>query len=444
VLPSDWAQRAAQRRFSLPDERQLLRRRYERMGPLDQFDQLLDAMDGAGAEIVYLEAPYVDTDFRAEYSHYFSRSYRPTSDKCERLLFIGNNQLLGVAVIRPIPALLGRTVHVPPADLARYVCCTAFQPARPWGRDLGVVGWPFLSQDGEYGRCAHAAVWSIARYHHLNYSIGRRSVAAVVDAAGAREVPDRTIPSAGLWMTEVVQAFRRLGIPALLYEPSELPKDETVESLVCRYLNSGFPVALNTPGHMTVLVGYGQRSDGSIFWIQSDDNTGPYNRLDDWDTDEWELLAIPMPGRFHVPGEAAETTARRAFRDYIGSQGGPADLIDLWNAGAIRLRTYAQEAADYKSQLDRIPSRAIGAHHRAQPASGWVWIVEFQDTTDEHRVIGEIVIDATSFRSQPQTLFGNVDGAALAWEPGLDLPYKNPVEPSGFRFASALPDRSEP
>lgn len=444
MLPADWADTSAQRAYALPRDLDGLRARYSWEGVPRQLENVLAAMAEAGADVAYLEAPYVDTDFRAEFSHYFSRSFRPTSDKCERLLFFAQGNLVGMTVLRPLPAAVGRTVLAPSPESMDFVTCVAPQPVRPWGLDRVVQGYPFTSQDGEYGRCAHAAIWSIARYHHLRYGFGRRSIAAIIEAAGVREEPDRTLPSGGLWMAEVVAAFRRLGLPATLYNPDDLPRGETVESLVCRYLDSGFPIALNTPGHLTVLVGYGVAPGGSVFFVRSDDNHGPYECVQDWRSDslgKWDLLAVPMPGRFHVPGEAAEVAATIAMRDYLGVAHGPQHLLAAWNAGDVRRRTYAQQAADYKVDVGRIPSRDIAVHHRSIPASGWVWVVEMRDDADNGRLLGEIVVDATSFQRRPQPLFGNVDGVALWWSPGSELPYRSRKEASGFRYGSSLPSR---
>jgi hypothetical protein len=295
----------------------------------------------------------------------------------------------------------------------------------------------------------------MARYHHLRHGTARHSIAAVVEAAGTQETIDRTFASGGLHLHEVARAFRRLGLPAMMYDPKKLPhvesRQESLERIACRYLNSGFPIALNTAAHLTVLIGYGYEEDRLVF-LRSDDNRGPYEIVRSWKgtTDrlgEWEMLLVPLPGRIHVPSEYAETAARHEADRVSGA------LTDtLWfrqrlRDGALRLRTYAIDSPEYKCALaDRAPALpdAVIAHHQSLPLASWIWVTEFQDKTvppwEPGRVLAEIVIDATSHRLSPRPLLAHLPGYCYAWLPQEREPRCKPV-PEVEHYGSALSAR---
>ena len=448
MLPDDWGRTLSRpRAYKLPDALDELLERYEHGGRSAQLRDIADRALQCGATAVFVEAPYVDFDYRAEFSNLYARSFVPPPDRCERLLFFAGRTFLGFSVMRPMHKTVGRTAIAPPPDLERFVCCLATHRVRPYGESFAVDAFPFTSQDGQYGRCAHAAIWAIARYHHLVHRTAKHSIAAVVDAAGTRESVDRTTSSEGLYLHEVAAALRGLGLPAKPYDPKRLPPNETIETVVCRYLNSGFPVAVNTPGHLTVLVGYGHDGD-DIFFLRSDDNMGTYERVDHPNSakdrlGEWDMMLVPFPARIHVPGEAAEIAAGRAFLELAGVD----EETSVWQerhlAGELRLRTYASDAADYKIRLQqRDPGAQIVLHHRTTPASAWVWVTEFQkrDADIGDRVVGEVVIDATSHPARPRLVMANLPGRCFALLPEERRPRRT-VVPDGGRYASALPDR---
>jgi hypothetical protein len=385
VLPEDWGQtRARPGAYKLPEAEAELLARYEHGGRSKQLRNIVDAARDGGATAVFIEAPYVDFDYRAEFANLYARSFVPPPDRCERLLFFSGEKFLGFSVMRPTHKTVGRSAVAPPPELERFVCCLAEHKVRPYGQSHRVKAFPFISQDAQYGRCAHAAIWAIARYHHLVHRTPKHSIAAVVEAAGTRESVDRTSSSEGLYLQEVAAALRGLGLPAKLYDPRRLPPNETVEKVVCRYLNSGFPVAVNTPAHLTVLVGYGHDGD-DVFFLRADDNLGPYERVDWPNTPadrlkEWDMLLVPFPARIHVPGEAAEITAGLEFLKATGFDDDTAEWHERQLALDLRLRTYAVDAAEYKLAIARRhPGKEVVAHHRATPTPAWVWVTEFQE-----------------------------------------------------------------
>ena len=461
MLPQDWARTVDRpRTFALADGARALRQRYESLGGSEQLERVLVDLVAGGATHAVVEAPYVDFDYRAEYSQLYSRTFNPPPDKCERLLFFSETRFMGYSVMRPSHKPVGRTGVVPPPQAEPLACCLARDAVRPGGRRLEVEAYPFLSQDGQYGRCAHAAIWSVARYHHLRHRTPRHSPAAVVEAAGTRETVDRTFASGGLYLHQVVSAFHGLGLPTMVYDPDKYPHAgsnaangpvETVQRVVCRYLNSGFPVALNTEAHLTVLTGYGHGADGIVF-LRSDDNHGPYERVHEWQNGadrlgRWQALLVPLPARLHVPGEAAEIAARREMLRQAGATSASLGFRQLVHDGALRLRTYAIESAEYKRCLaNRTPAlpEAVIAHHLPVPMSSWVWVTEFQRKTispyEPAEVVAELVIDATSHRLRPQPLVAHLPGRCIAWPPDEPVPRGKTVD-AADASGSAMPAR---
>lgn len=449
MLPHDWGRTLDRpRAYKLPDARDELLARYEHGGRSGQLRDVLDCARGRGATAAFIEAPYVDFDYRAEFSNLYARNFVPPPDRCERLLFFAGGTFLGFSVMRPTHKTVGRTAVAPPVELERFVSCLATHRVRPYGLRYTVDAFPFISQDGQYGRCAHAAIWAVARYHHLVHRAPRHSIASVVEAAGTRENVDRTTASDGLYLNEVAVALRGLGLPAKAYDPARPPTpNETLTTVVCRYLNSGFPVMVNTPGHLTVLIGHGQDGD-DVFFIRSDDNCGTYERVDHPNTAQdrlgtWAMMLVPFPARIHVPGEAAEIAAGREFLRLAGVDEETAVWQDAHLNGELRLRTYACDAADYKIGLaGRQAVAEVVRHHRTTPASAWIWVTEFQlrDADAGHNVVGEVAIDATSHPSRPRLVMANLPGRCFALLPEESAPRKT-VVPDDGAYASAVPDR---
>jgi hypothetical protein len=451
MLPPNWGQpHPGPLRFSLVGAGAAVRERYMPLGRSRQLDRLFANALDAGATTVFIDRPYVDLDFRSDLSHFYGRSFRPPPAETERLIFTSDSEVLGTTVIRPLPQQVGRTLIPPPERERPYVTCVAKMPVHAFGFPWTAKGYPFTSQDGEYGVCAHAAIWSIARYHHLRFGTDRYSTSGIIEAAGLRERPDKTARSAGLYASDVVRAFRGIGLPALQYYLPSIPQTsggtESAHSIIQRYLNSAIPVGLLTDEHMMVIVGYGQDNEGKYFYIISDDNYGPYERRylqggDDSQT--WRMLIIPQPGRMHVNGEAAEARAQQTFEERLRAGEGPSQYLQRWVTGEISTRSYATPSTVYLEGMDdRELDHLIQQHHIYAPKGNWVWITEFYDPDNPTAVLGEIAIDATSLYLDPSPIFGNIDGWAYVWDAERDNPSLVPVAP-GARCNSALRDPRE-
>jgi hypothetical protein len=414
-------------RFDLPAEWNTLEQALAGLGRSSALDGVLCLAKDHKPTSALLEEDYVDADYRNEYYSFYASTFRNLSERCRRLHFfrkIGNGpqeRYLGFCVLRPIRSRpVGRTFIVPPRELRPYVSCLTSTVARPYGEKLRVSGFPFMEQDAQLGVCAHTSVWMAALYHHLSNHTPRRFISDVAAAANSRLEYWRPTPSDGLSDEQVGAALQEIKLPAISYAVAKPPLNEGVSDVVCRYLNSRLPVLLTTKEHVTVLIGYGRDKKGKLFFIRSDEGQAPYVPVYAG-TDplgEWDLLFVPMPGRIYLPAESAEHAARTIFTSLLRKpehRGLRRELPTL-----LRLRTHVRQMGEYKARLSRrnVPPEAVD-RHRYTPTSNWAWVVELQDPriSDDTRecVVGEVVIDATSDRLDPNPLFGNLAGYAYAW-----------------------------
>ena len=447
MLPKNWGEpHPGPRVFPLIDEGLVVQARYRLLSPesSNQLERLFEIAREAGADRVYIDRPYVDFDYRSDLSHFYSRAFRPPPYEAERLLFAAGERLIGAAVIRPLPQPVGRTMLQPPPAAAPYVCCTTTMPVHAFGYAWSVGGFPFTSQDGEYAVCAHAAIWAIARYHHLKFGADRYTTSGIIEAAGLRERPDRTSRSDGLYGSDIARAFSGIGLPVMQYAVDKIEKPETVDSVICRYLDSALPVGCMKE-HMVVVIGYGVRENGDHFYVVSDDRDSAYKLIESA-PGAWDVLIIPQPGRIHVNGESAQSRAEQVFEDRVRADEGPSELFALWSKGKITVRTYATPSHAYlRRLLERGVPESVRNHHLYASKGNWVWISEFQDKTkpSERRVLGEIAVDATSLQLDPSPIIGNIDGWAYLWTDRATEPRVAHVESGEARYASALADRKE-
>jgi hypothetical protein len=428
-------------------------------GPLHQ---ILDVVRSRECLTVVVEDRYVDLDYRSEYSSFWScrfDDHRPETKRLhffraaltldDLLLLPEDHGYLGYCVIRPTYlGALGRTVIAPPHEhdaLGARLTRIVDRPSL-FGNPLEISGVPFCQQDGELLRCAHAAAWVchyVAFHHRI---VGRRVTADIAAMPSVEGSKYRSLPSTGLTGEQLQGVFSAIGIPALFYEIDHLPKlpadivpeqgmspedhnrrvrDERVFRVVCRYLNSGFPVVALTEGdkgnHAFTLVGWMTGKDGRLRLIACDDQIGPYEEIGSPELDAerrgtWRGFMIPLPSDVYLTGEAAENRARQivaAEYDHADSDdaAGPSDLAKiapklLVLGSGVSVRSRLIEGRRYKamvSRQERHPEAVRVARMAYLPR--WVWVIEFQDSdlrdANKPCVLAEIVFDSSSHDERP-------------------------------------------
>jgi hypothetical protein len=432
VLPEDWATDAGPEFLTLPDDLSRLFDDYlHRLSGREPLEVVVRTAVRCGATQVLLERNYIDADYRSEFANFYAETFRPLPDRCQRLHFIDpkERRYFGYSVIRPIIGRpVSRSMLSPPPPLRPHISCQVNSQASPYGYRFTARGFLFISQDYQYGRCAHAAIWMVAHYFHLRFARPRYYVSDIVEASREPAYLYRHTPSSGLTHPQMNAALDALGMPAINYVLDDLPDGETPETVACRYLNSGLPVIVLGDQHARVLIGYGAEQDGTLFFVCNDDARGPYRVIQDARTayagagperTKWERLVVPTPGRIYLTGEAAEREGGLALAAELDKEEGSRPLLERFEA-QLRLRSYVTDIASYKRNLrERNLSADVVNWHARTSSSHWVWVVELQDRAaaadGPECVVGEVVIDATSDDIKPNFLFANLPGRVMRW-----------------------------
>jgi hypothetical protein len=390
-----------------------------------------------------LEPDYIDSDYRDEYTHFYSKTFQTLPDRCRRLHFFkpleeGPREVyIGYIVLRPLRSRpVGRTMLVPPDSARSWISCTTREVVHPYGQALQTHGFPFIEQDTQLGVCAHASVWMVALYHHFAFRRPRRFMHDIADAAQGQHELWRKIPSEGLSDGQISVALQQLGLDPITYVVDSPPNNQSIGRVICRYLNSRLPVILTAGGHVVVLVGYGRDTKGRLFFVRQDEGHSPYERIykDSDPLGEWDLLFVATPGKVYLAGESAEPFARRMFTSLLELSHHA--VLRRRTGHYLRLRSYLIRAGEYKARLlERGISPQAVAIHQSVPTSNWIWVVELQDRALARKtlrcVIGELAVDATSDRRDPNPLFATLEGHSYFWEPGTEEPLARDVGWSG-------------
>ena len=404
-----------------------------------------------GCKTVVVENRYVDADYRSDYAVFWAQRFAETSPFTQRLHFFkgefGNDDLhrldptfgyLGYTVLRPSAVgPVGRTLISAPRALDAAVKSRVSDQVSLFGADLDVDGAPFCQQDGEFLRCAHVAAWVCHYTAFRRGLVGRTLTGAFVKMAPQGLSIERALPSKGMNYNELQAVFGQLGQPALFYGLQHMPQvpgvddpppqfdangemrapgvwDTRMFSVICRYLNSGFPVLIATTDHAFVLVGWFRDNGGDIRFVACDDNRGPYEVIDSPFTDHrapWQAMMIPLPPKVYLSGEMAETVAHRRFREFGALAGAPPEWghlsAGLKDKSTISLRTVLIDVRRYKRGLaDQGRPDALVRLLRLARMPQWLWVVEAHDralrNAGEPSVIAEVVFDTTSSDVSPR------------------------------------------
>ncbi|MGO8906829.1 MAG: hypothetical protein ACLQMH_14600 [Solirubrobacteraceae bacterium] len=413
------------RLFDLSQEWPALKQRYACLGPSATLDWIYQHVDRQGATEALLEHEYIDGDYRDEYANFYIKVFRNLPDRGERLHFWARERYLGYCSIRPVYGQpVCRTMLDPGSELEDAVSCVVDARAHPYGHELHVPAFPFISQDRQYGRCAHAVLWMISHYHHLLHDTPARTMSDIVKAAAEHEL-ERTVPSRGMTEEQVGATLRRIDLAAVKYrvrdENGDARLDRTeVTALVRRYLNSRLPLVLATPGHLTAIIG-GSLRGNALQVVRCDDERGAYCPqgidLDAASKERWMVIFVPLPGRIYLLGEDVDRPARQSLAELMGH---PEFDRPVLSGRTLRFREYVVDSRRYKEGLQQrgLPAETVQAHLQV-PCPRWIWVLEVQDANIARQgvpcTLGEIAIDATSDGDYPQFLLANLPGLRASW-----------------------------
>lgn len=404
---------------------------------------ILDVARRNGCRTIIFERQYIDLDYRSEFSGFWSTLFDDKPSLVTRAHFFEKEVLeedlhridpsfgyLGYAVLKPTRmGPIGRTVLVPPRDLADPVFATVREEPNVFGCRLPFRGVPFYQQDGILMRCAHVVVWA-AVYNAQEFAGIQRTTSGAIAMAETTGSRSRRLPATGLKLEQMQQLLGELKLPGILQEIDELPEAEptgpvqrilhksgrnlnrTIAREVCKYLNSGLTVIVLAGQHAITLVGWYKGADGSPVLIANDDQVGPFQEVNPERSHcgEWDTLVIPVPEKVILSGAGAETRAENLFDAYseIAETGKLVEVFNRWLSGddeialkgrLIEGKTYKEQAA-YRGLPDEVVRKI-----RLAKLPHWVWVSEMQErealNSAEPCVRAELVFDSTSHDDDP-------------------------------------------
>lgn len=474
-------------RLVAPGDWDRLRSRYDPNLVGRPLERCLEVARSGGARTVVIETRYLDLDYRSEYSAFFSKTFAEIPDTTHRLHFFGDeiaaddlvslsaettSRYLGYMILRPSPlGRVGRTVLAPPPELRDAVHAAVTDTVSLFGQSLEVTGVPFAQQDTQFGRCAHVAAWICHYTGHLRGDIMRRPMADFSLLADASVAEGRPLPSQGLTGLQLSNLMRDFDLPPIHYRMGYLPEsgqeppvpphgpdndpgtwDTRAVAVLCRFLNSSYPVLVGTHEHAFVIVGYERTEREGEQWIKfvrHDDQRGPYLEVDDVLNDRdpatgdpyspWQLLLAPVPDKLWLLPEAAERFGRELLLRYDGLEGTGTFAV-LRQAHQLTFRTTAMAASQFK---ERAATRGLDDESirelRLARLSRLVWVVEAVDRQARDAgkpcVVGEVVFDSTSSDASPNVLALRVPGGLLIHQ--TDGTIRSPLPATASAVTSA-------
>lgn len=387
---------------------------------------------------VLIERRYIDLDWRSEHANFYSASFTRYPSVCHRLHFFAGEvpsdltDLSGLAgaykgyvVLRPLTsAPVGRTMIAPPPELYDAVVCSGSETVDLLGWPFTIEAMPFISQDGQFLRCAHADMWMVSLLAHLRSGARRTLPAEIQQASLGGVVMSRQTPSDGLSVYQMLNALTQMGFsPGTTVLPQDASESiaadwRSLYAIVCRYVNSNIPPIVVGSGHVWVVVAYSRkpsRGHTRLTLYRHDDALGPYISVDDpfnepiSEHKPWNQVLLPLPPKIYLSGERAEASGRWWFSSLLATLPPTDPLKVAHDAGELSYVAYGIRSSEYKHRLkDRVgfdPDLA-----RAYRLSSWpkhLWVIEAQDrrlrAAAKPPVLGEVILDPTSSHLEPQT-----------------------------------------
>jgi len=394
---------------------------------------------GECTKSVAIERHYIDKDYRDTFSNYHSKRFTTPNARCLRLHFfskrISRKDLrkseslqrgyCGYSVVRPTrPYCLGRTLLDPiKLGYPHGGVCLCDESLSIQGVPVSIRGFPFISQDADVTVCAQSALWMVIRYFSNRYSMYQEMYPYQITQLTRDYSIGRLAPSEGLTDWQMAEALRQIGLSPLIYERESYPKD--FEHIMYTYVESGIPVLASTNDHVVACFGhfsdYGkavntklrkfQRFSSSFFnqgFIINDDNAIPYQRLPLNNAGksqpidsmipfkEVEAFTAPLPPRVFLPAEQFETVASGLLKS---SRFGIRSCSPSLRGRPIVSRTFLTTGRSFKRYLDQrgMGHKLVFHVYCNMPLPHFIWVRELStlDLYRKHRIIGEVLWDAT-------------------------------------------------
>lgn len=393
--------------------------------------RIIEIAASHGVRSILAETRYLDADWRSEHGEFYSTTYARYPSVAHRLHFFARDlpsdlsdlsgmspHYVGYSIMRPLPAQpVGRTMLKPPPELHSSVRCEAVETVDILGWPMKVCGMPFISQDAQYLRCAHADIWMGMRHAYLLNQVSRKTSAQVHASTMGGVVAGREIPSDGLSIQQMLSGMTALGLsPGLIsLPPSKADSDAaghlSLFAIVCRYVNSNIAPIIASSSHVWMIVAYNRHASAAhtgLTLYRHDDARGPYIRVDDpWNEPSaahqpWGQALLPLPPKIYMAAERAEAIGEWWFDLRIKSLPPTDPLAEAAGSQSLAFSTYGVGANQYKEALQARAGidASVASRYRLSLWPRNLWIIEAVDrrlrSAGERCVLGEVIIDPTA------------------------------------------------
>lgn len=432
-----------------------------------------------GVQSILVETRYIDADWRSEHARFYSTTYKRYPSIAHRAHFFTQplpgdlsdlsglvDAYKGYTVFRPIPTQpVGRTMIEPPPELKDAMRCETTESVDVLGWRMVVKGMPFVSQDAQYMRCAHADIWMVLRHAFLRRQLGQRLSSDIHDATMGGVIAGREVPSEGLSSYQMMAGLSTLGLsPAILPLPQSKSASDAAGVLglfdiVCRYVNSNISPIIVSDNHVWLIVAYARSASAahpSLTLYRHDDAAGPYIRVEDpWNEpasphQRWKQVMLPLPPKIYMTAERAEEVGKWWFRTWISSVAPTNPAIEAHNSNNLTFRTYGIDSSEYKFALATRPGfdPVVAAKYRLTPLPRNLWVVEAIDRrlrgAQAEHVLGEVLVDPTA----SHYTMAHDPGIVAAHAPGFwwittpDIAHEDTGTSSESPYSTGRPDCS--
>lgn len=401
---------------------------------------------------IVFESCYVDKLYRDTYYLYYSSKHSNYDRNCHRLSFFNgeisltdfydenkfktlNNNIIGTMTLRPlIERSIGRTLLNPSKlkNISAYIRTTDFS-VEILGNIFTINAFPFLSQDGEVMTCAETTIWNIVEYYGTRYAEYKTILPNDIIRKLDNISSERVLPSTGLDYFRISNLLKEFSFSPKLYA-NQIYDINTLKTLFHYYVESGIPLALGIEGeynnriarHSVVCIGHSTSQfplsevdvnyENNVPYINTsqlynkyvimDDNQIPYviedfNDLTLYDNSRLQVFVAPLYKRIFLEAGDVDEIVYECLKslklwDYIRET-----TLSISNTNPIVIRIFLTSSRKYKSfrthhiypnELREIYSQIL------YPKFIWVAEISTYELYQNRKILGEIVLDATSTR----------------------------------------------
>lgn len=207
---------------------------------------------------IITEEPYIDAAYRDIYYNYWAKFHFDWPRHCRRIfLFQGahtpdevfgdlSEDFLGTIVIRPSYSgetshTFGKTLLNPYKMILKdsegnlhpafeYLKTTHYS-VHLLGNTYTIRAFPFSSQDGVAMKCAETAIYELCDYAATSSALYSRALPSDIQRILKQRVPERLLPSRGLYCNDISFALKELGFSPMIYvETSDSDRTESAIS----------------------------------------------------------------------------------------------------------------------------------------------------------------------------------------------------------------------